>query len=216
MPIAALTTKDSRRTGVALGMRRLSIIDLSTGHQPIHNEDQTIWVVFNGEIYNYRELRDALEAAGPASTRPATLKRSFTATKSGVNQSFRDCAGCWDCVVGQPDKDLLVARDGRESSRSTTAKLGRLFSALRRNACSRIRGRSRLDPAALDHYLAYLYTRATEPSSVACASCLPDTSCSSTRARRHPPLLAIARRADVPGERKPRRWRSSSRRLATQ
>src|ERR687885_2123756 len=50
--------------GVALGMRRLSIIDLSTGHQPIHNEDGTVWIVFNGEIYNFRELRRELEAAG--------------------------------------------------------------------------------------------------------------------------------------------------------
>ena len=50
--------------GVGLGMRRLSIIDLSTGHQPMHNEDQTVWIVFNGEIYNYRELRRDLEAAG--------------------------------------------------------------------------------------------------------------------------------------------------------
>src|SRR5581483_9742666 len=41
----------------AIGMRRLSIIDLSTGHQPVHNEDGTIWVVFNGEIYNFKELR---------------------------------------------------------------------------------------------------------------------------------------------------------------
>jgi asparagine synthase (glutamine-hydrolysing) len=47
-----------------MGMRRLSIIDLSTGHQPIHNEAHSVWVVFNGEIYNYRELRDALEASG--------------------------------------------------------------------------------------------------------------------------------------------------------
>jgi len=46
---------------VALGMRRLSIIDLSTGHQPIHNEDKTVWVVYNGEIYNYRELKELLE-----------------------------------------------------------------------------------------------------------------------------------------------------------
>lgn len=45
-----------------LGMRRLSIIDLSTGRQPIHNEDHTIWVVFNGEIYNFPELRSQLEA----------------------------------------------------------------------------------------------------------------------------------------------------------
>ena len=49
---------------VGLGMRRLSIIDLSSGEQPIHNEDRTVWVVFNGEIYNYRQLRQELEAAG--------------------------------------------------------------------------------------------------------------------------------------------------------
>src|SRR5260370_507117 len=47
-----------------LGMRRLSIIDLSTGHQPIHNEDHDLWVVFNGEIYNFPELRPELEARG--------------------------------------------------------------------------------------------------------------------------------------------------------
>jgi asparagine synthase (glutamine-hydrolysing) len=50
--------------GVALGMRRLSIIDLFTGHQPISNEDGSIWIVFNGEIYNFRELRDELIARG--------------------------------------------------------------------------------------------------------------------------------------------------------
>src|SRR3954469_16495996 len=48
----------------ALGMRRLSIIDLSTGHQPVSNEDGTIWVVFNGEIYNFKELRRDLIAQG--------------------------------------------------------------------------------------------------------------------------------------------------------
>ncbi len=51
---------------VALGMRRLSIIDLATGEQPIHNEDKTVWVVFNGEIYNYRDLAAELRAKGHA------------------------------------------------------------------------------------------------------------------------------------------------------
>ncbi len=50
--------------GVALGMRRLSIIDLETGQQPVSNEDRSVWVVFNGEIYNYRELRRQLERGG--------------------------------------------------------------------------------------------------------------------------------------------------------
>ena len=50
--------------GIALGMRRLSIIDLAAGHQPIPNEDGTIQVVCNGEIYNFRALRTTLEAEG--------------------------------------------------------------------------------------------------------------------------------------------------------
>ena len=49
---------------VGLGFRRLSIIDLSRGHQPLSNEDGTVWIVFNGEIYNYEELREYLLARG--------------------------------------------------------------------------------------------------------------------------------------------------------
>src|ERR1043166_7966588 len=52
------------REGIALGMRRLSIIDLSTGHHPVHNEDRSVWVVFNGEIYNFKSLRADLERQG--------------------------------------------------------------------------------------------------------------------------------------------------------
>ncbi|MEK6543186.1 MAG: asparagine synthetase B, partial [Elusimicrobiota bacterium] len=50
--------------GVNLAMRRLKVIDLSGGAQPIFNEDKTVVVVFNGEIYNYRELRQELLAGG--------------------------------------------------------------------------------------------------------------------------------------------------------
>ncbi len=50
--------------GVALGFRRLSIIDLAGGHQPMSNEDGSVWIVFNGEIYNYRDLRRRLEGSG--------------------------------------------------------------------------------------------------------------------------------------------------------
>jgi len=50
--------------GIGLGHRRLSIIDLSTGDQPLANEDGTIWIVFNGEVYNFAEIRAELEAHG--------------------------------------------------------------------------------------------------------------------------------------------------------
>jgi asparagine synthase (glutamine-hydrolysing) len=52
------------KDGTGLGMRRLSIIDLSGGHQPVFNEDRTVWVVFNGEIYNFPELRADLMQRG--------------------------------------------------------------------------------------------------------------------------------------------------------
>ncbi|MFZ1008088.1 MAG: asparagine synthase (glutamine-hydrolyzing) [Candidatus Sulfotelmatobacter sp.] len=52
------------RENVGLAMRRLSIIDVQSGHQPLSNEDETVWIVFNGEIYNHRELRQKLESLG--------------------------------------------------------------------------------------------------------------------------------------------------------
>ena len=62
--IAAPTTRASTSTArCAIGMRRLSIIDLAGGHQPLSNEDGTLWLVANGEIYNYRELRARADSA---------------------------------------------------------------------------------------------------------------------------------------------------------
>ena len=49
---------------IGLGFRRLSIIDLKEGHQPLANEDDTVWIAFNGEIYNYKYLRDSLQSKG--------------------------------------------------------------------------------------------------------------------------------------------------------
>ena len=57
-------TGDKRAPGLALGMRRLSIIDLAGGHQPVWNETHDVAVVYNGELYNYQELRDRLVLCG--------------------------------------------------------------------------------------------------------------------------------------------------------
>ena len=68
---------------VVIGMRRLSIIDLSGGHQPIANEDETLWVVCNGEIYNFqRAARRAASAPATASAPAATSKCCCTSTRS--------------------------------------------------------------------------------------------------------------------------------------
>jgi asparagine synthase (glutamine-hydrolysing) len=73
---------------VALGFRRLSIVDLSGGHQPMSNEDGTVWIVFNGEIYNHTSLRPDLESRGH---RYAT--RSDTETILHLYEEYGD-----DCV----------------------------------------------------------------------------------------------------------------------
>ena len=73
---------------VALGFRRLSIVDLVGGHQPMSNEDQSIWIVFNGEIYNHPQLRPELERRGH---RYATNSDTET-----ILHLYEDCAE--DCV----------------------------------------------------------------------------------------------------------------------
>src|SRR5947209_7063965 len=98
--------------GAALGQRRLSIIDLATGKQPLANEDGTVWVTFNGEIYNFQELRGRLEALGHRfSTQSDTEAIVHAYEQFGpecVNE-FRGmfAFGLWD----GPRRTLLLARD---------------------------------------------------------------------------------------------------------
>jgi asparagine synthase (glutamine-hydrolysing) len=72
------------RDGVALGMRRLSVIDLAGGKQPIYNEDGTIRIVFNGEIYNYRELRKELQTSVMCSDNSTRRRSSMRMKRTGT------------------------------------------------------------------------------------------------------------------------------------
>ena len=65
-----------------LGSARLSILDLSGGQQPISNEDQSLWIVYNGEVFNYVELRPQVEALGHRLTTQPTPRSSCTFTKN--------------------------------------------------------------------------------------------------------------------------------------
>jgi asparagine synthase (glutamine-hydrolysing) len=98
--------------GVGLAMRRLAIIDLKTGQQPIHNRDRTKWLVFNGEIYNYREVRAQLEKLG---------HRFYTDSDTEVVVAAYDQYGT-DCpkhlrgmfafaIWDERDQSLFLARD---------------------------------------------------------------------------------------------------------
>jgi asparagine synthase (glutamine-hydrolysing) len=147
--------------GVGLGMRRLSIIDLAGGHQPIHNETRTIWIVFNGEIYNYLELRAELEAKGHRFATSSDTESIVHAYEEWGEAAFGRLRGMFGIALwDQPRRTLLLARD-----RSGIKPLhyvergGRLYfaseikSLLAVNAVDR-----RLNLSALDHYLAFLYT----------------------------------------------------------
>jgi asparagine synthase (glutamine-hydrolysing) len=100
------------KDGAGLGMRRLSIIDLSGGHQPVHNEEENIWVVFNGEIYNFPDLRSELESRG---------HRFYTHTDTEVIVHLYEDFGA-ECVrklrgmfafavYDERQRSLLLARD---------------------------------------------------------------------------------------------------------
>ncbi|MGZ8842358.1 MAG: asparagine synthase (glutamine-hydrolyzing) [Pyrinomonadaceae bacterium] len=98
--------------GVGLAMRRLAIIDLKSGQQPIHNADKTAWIVFNGEIYNYRELRKQLEALGHRFYTDSDTE----AIVHAYDEYGTDCPkylrgmfafAIWD----ERDKSLFLARD---------------------------------------------------------------------------------------------------------
>src|SRR5215831_7233279 len=98
--------------GVALGMRRLSIIDLAGGHQPIANEDETVWVVCNGEIYNYKELRVELEKQGHVfRTRSDTEVIVHLYEEEGVDL-FNRLRGMFAIAIWDASRSRLVlARD---------------------------------------------------------------------------------------------------------
>src|SRR5579862_9018390 len=100
------------RPGMGFGMRRLSVIDLVGGRQPVFNEDKTVWVVFNGEIYNFPELRSDLEKRG---------HRFYTHTDTEVIVHLYEDLGA-DCVnklrgmfafalYDERSRKLLMARD---------------------------------------------------------------------------------------------------------
>jgi asparagine synthase (glutamine-hydrolysing) len=100
------------RGGGGLAMRRLAIIDLSGGHQPLHNEDQTVWVILNGEIYNYQDIKRELIALGHHfQTRSDTevIVHGYEQWGPGV---FQHLNGMFATAIYDTAADeMLIARD---------------------------------------------------------------------------------------------------------
>ena len=144
--------------GVTLGMRRLSIIDVAGGHQPMHNEDSTVWVVQNGEIYNHLELRKLLIAAGHTFNTQSDTEVLVHGYEEWGEELIQRLNGMFAFAIHDPRRDsVFLARDRMgikplhyaiDSDRLVFAS--ELKALLRDPAL-----RKGIDPAALDDYLAY-------------------------------------------------------------
>ena len=100
------------QTGVGLGMRRLSIIDLDSGRQPVSNEDGTVWVVFNGEIYNFQELRQQLKGRGHVFSTHGDTETIVHLYEEYGNHCVDHLRGMFAFALwDERHKRLLVARD---------------------------------------------------------------------------------------------------------
>src|SRR6516162_3012807 len=148
------------RPGFAMGMRRLSIIDLGGGHQPIANEEQTTWVVSNGEIYNFRELREELAQAGHTfRTNSDTEVIVHLYAQFGLDfvTRLRGMFGIalWDERL----RRLVLVRDRLGKKPLYVCRAGdRLYFASEMKSILGVSGLARrLDLAALEQYLALGY-----------------------------------------------------------
>jgi asparagine synthase (glutamine-hydrolysing) len=153
------------RPNVGLGMRRLSIIDLATGQQPISNEDGSVWVVFNGEIYNFQELRADLEARGHrfrTATDTETIVHLYEERGARCVEELRGmfAFALWD----EARRQLVLARDrlGIKPLYYTEAG-GQLVFASELKAILQVPGVGReLNWPAVSHLFTFLTTPRTE------------------------------------------------------
>jgi asparagine synthase (glutamine-hydrolysing) len=146
--------------GIGLGHRRLSIIDLSSGQQPMTNEDGTIWVVFNGEIYNFMEVRAVLQQAGHHfRTRSDTevIVHAYEQWGENAVQRFRGmfAFAVWD----EPKRRLLLVRDrlGIKPLYYAVTPAGVTFGSEIKSILQDRDVPQQWSPEALDMYLALLY-----------------------------------------------------------
>lgn len=147
--------------GVGLGMRRLSIIDLAGGRQPIHNETGTVWVVFNGEIYNYQELRSELESHGHQFYTSSDTETIVHAYEQWGEDAFARLRGMFGIALwDRGTRTLLLARDrAGQKPVHYAERQGRLYFGSEIKSLLAARAvEPRLDVGALDHFLAFLYT----------------------------------------------------------
>lgn len=149
--------------GLALGMRRLAIIDLDSGRQPIWNEDETVAVVFNGEIYNHGQLRSELEATGHRfRTRTDTECLVHLYEADGVS-FVRRLRGMFAFALWDRRRQRLVLGRDRVGKKPLLYRIdedGIRFASELKSLLQDRAAKRTVDPIALHHYLTYQYVPA--------------------------------------------------------
>jgi len=145
---------------LGLCMRRLQVIDLPGGHQPMSNEDGTLWTVFNGEIYNYRQLRQDLEQRGHVFKTASDTETILHLYEEKGWDCVEDLQGMFAFALWDTrEQSLLLARDrlGKKPLFYAEVDGGLVFSS---ELGSLLRDKSvdrALDYQAIDEYLEYLF-----------------------------------------------------------
>lgn len=99
-------------SGIHLGMRRLKVIDLQSGNQPIHDGEKNLWIIFNGEIYNYRELRQGLEQRGHRFYTHSDTEVILHLYKEKGSACLQGLIGMFAfCIFDPAESSLFLARD---------------------------------------------------------------------------------------------------------
>jgi asparagine synthase (glutamine-hydrolysing) len=146
--------------GVTLGHRRLAIIDLARGKQPMSNEDGTLWIVFNGEIYNFRELRRRLEGAGHRFGTDSDTEVILHLYEDEGLKFLDHLNGMFALALWDTQRQWLILARDRLGEKPLVYRLesGRLLFASELKSLLEVPGVPRqLDPQALDAYLTYKY-----------------------------------------------------------
>ncbi|WP_277674345.1 asparagine synthase (glutamine-hydrolyzing) [Piscibacillus halophilus] len=145
---------------ISFGFRRLSIIDIDGGHQPLSYDDNRYWMVFNGEIYNYVELRDRLVEEGFTFSTESDSEVILALFSKHREHAFKQLRGMFSILIWDREEgQLFGARDpfGIKPLYYANDEEGTFFASEKKSLNKIIEGKSNFDLDSLQHYLSFQF-----------------------------------------------------------
>jgi asparagine synthase (glutamine-hydrolysing) len=146
---------------IGLGFRRLSIIDLAGGHQPMSNSEGTVWIIFNGEIYNYKELRAELQSKGHQFRTNSDTEVIIHGYEEWGTDVFNHLNGMFGLAIWDAHKERLVLARDAMGIKLIYYKIDNgvlTFGSEIRAILAAQKSRPDVDPTALNLFLRFRYT----------------------------------------------------------